>query len=125
MLDSDDAWRRAPGRSTDARRSPVIEIQLTWAERRARESDSRIGAAVLSSVPTEATHFWDCLATDGHEWHYVRVFGVGLGPFPNLSPSRIEEGIERFAETLPTAYRIRHLLHANPLHVDGSGSVSD
>ena len=125
MLGSDYASRRTPDGRTDARRSSVIEIQLTYAMSRASQSDSGIGAAVVSSVPTEATHFWDCVATDGHEWHYVRVLGVDLGPFPNLSPRRIEEGIERFAETLPTAYRIRHLLNANPLHVDGSGSVTD
>lgn len=125
MLDGDYAWRRTPDGRTNARCSPVIENQLTSAVVRAGQSESRIGAAVVRSVPTEAAHRWDCLATDRHEWHYLRVLGVDLGPFPNLSPHRIEEGIERFAGTLPAAYRITHLLNANPLHVDGSGSVSD
>ena len=126
MLGWGYAGRTTPaGGTSDARFSPVIEIQLTRAMSRARESGSRIGATVVRSCPTEARHLWDCLATDGHEWHYVRVLGVDLGPFPNLNPDKIEEGIERFAGTLPAAYRIRHLLNANPLHVNGSGSVSN
>ena len=125
MLGCEYAGRRAPDGKSNARCSPVIDIQLTYAMSRVRQSDSRIGAAVVRSVPAEATHLWDCLATDGHEWRYLRVLGVDVGPFPNLSPHRIEEGIERFAGTLPAAYRLRHLLNANPLHVEGSGSVSD
>lgn len=102
-----------------------IEVQLTRAMSRAHRSESGIGAAVVRSVATEGTHFWHCLATDGREWHYVHVFGAGVGPFPNFKPEEIEDGVERFAGTLPSAYRIRHLLNADPLHVDGSGSVSD
>lgn len=102
-----------------------IEVQLTHAVERACESESRIGAAVVRSGFTDETHFWHCVATDGGEWHYVHVLGVGVGPFPNLTPEAIEEGIERFAATLPRAYRIRHLINADPLHVDGSGSVGD
>lgn len=102
-----------------------VEDQLTRAEGRARESESGIGAALVSSNSTETTRLWYCIATDCHEWHYLHVYGVDTGPFPNLTPEQIEDGIERFAATLPAAYRMRHLLDADPLHVDRSGSVSD
>ena len=39
--------------------------------------------------------------------------------------ARIEQGIERFAATLPARDRIRHLLNANPLHIRADGTVSD
>jgi hypothetical protein len=102
-----------------------VEEQLSHAASRARESESGIGAAVVRSFPTETTRVWYCLATDGEEWHYLHVYDADTGPFPNLTPDQIEDGIERFAGTLPAGYRIRHLLNADPLHVDRSGSVSD
>jgi hypothetical protein len=37
----------------------------------------------------------------------------------------VEQGIERFAATLPAPDRIRHLLNANPLHIDRDGNVRD
>jgi hypothetical protein len=61
----------------------------------------------------------------GREWHYVRVVGVDLPPFPNISREQVEEGIERFAAALPARDRVRHLLNANPLHIDGDRNVSD
>ena len=68
---------------------------------------------------------WDCVVSDDREWHYVRVIGTNLGPFPNLSSEDVEEGIMRFAEELPATYRIRHLLNRNPLHIDSTGTVTD
>ncbi len=65
------------------------------------------------------------MVSDGGEWRYIRVEGTELGPFPNISTEDIEEGIIRFAATLPTRDRIRHLLNANPLHVDPDGEVRD
>jgi hypothetical protein len=103
----------------------VVEDQLSLAGSRAGESESGIGAAVVRSIPTETTRLWYCIVTDCHEWHYLHVYGVDTGPFPNLTPEQIEDGIERFAATLPAAYRMRHLLDADPLHVDRSGSVRD
>jgi hypothetical protein len=51
--------------------------------------------------------------------------GAGLPPFPNISSEQVEQGIERFAATLPARDRLRHLLNANPLHIDRDGTVSD
>ena len=68
---------------------------------------------------------WDCVVSDDREWHYVRVIGTNLGPFPNLSSEDVEEGIMRFAQELPATYRIRHLLNRNPLHIDRTGTVTD
>jgi hypothetical protein len=61
----------------------------------------------------------------GREWHYARVVGVDLPPFPNISREQVEEGIERFAAALPARDRVRHLLNGNPLHIDGDRNVSD
>jgi hypothetical protein len=70
-------------------------------------------------------HVWDCVVTDAREWHYVRVLGRDLGAFPNLPTEDVERGIERFAAKLPTEYRLRALLNANPLHIDSHGEVTD
>lgn len=95
------------------------------AEFHARESPSGIGAAVIHSTSENDEHVWECIVTDGHEWHYVRVVGVDLPPFPSISTEQVEQGIERFAATLPARDRIRHLLNANPLHIRADGTVSD
>jgi hypothetical protein len=95
------------------------------AEFHARDSPSGLGAAVIRSTSENGKHVWECIVTDGYEWHYVRVVGIGLGPFPNLSAEDVEWGIERFAATLPARDRIRHLLNANPLHIRADGTVSD
>lgn len=95
------------------------------AEFHARESPSGIGAAVISSDIKRGTHVWECVVSDGREWHHIRVLGPDLGPYPNLSSEDVEEGISRFAQTLPQAARLRHLLNANPLHIDRHGDVSD
>jgi hypothetical protein len=98
---------------------------LVHAQFHARESQTGIEAAVIRSEIDGDDHAWECVVTDGREWHYVRVLGTGVGPFPNLSTEDIEKGIQRFAATLPAQDRIRHLLNANPLHVDREGNVSD
>jgi hypothetical protein len=95
------------------------------AEFHARESPTGIGAAVVHSTFEDGAHVWDCIVTDGNEWHYVRVLGPDLGPFPNISAEDVEHGIERFAATLPARDRIRHVLNANPMHIDSHGMVSD
>jgi len=51
--------------------------------------------------------------------------GTGSRPFPNISAEDVEHGIERFAATLPARDRIRHVLNANPMHIDSDGMVSD
>jgi hypothetical protein len=81
--------------------------------------------AVVRSAIEEGEHIWDCIVTDGHEWHYVRVLGRDLGPFPNISSEDVELAVERFVATLPAPNRIRHLLNANPLHIGPDGTVSD
>jgi hypothetical protein len=91
----------------------------------AQRSASGIGAAVARSGSSDGEHFWECIVSDGQEWHFIRVLGVDLGPAPDVSSPDIEQGIERFAATLPESYRLDALLNANPLHVDRSGAVSD
>jgi hypothetical protein len=68
---------------------------------------------------------WECIVTDGREWHYIRVLGSGVGPFPDISLEAIESGIERFAGTLPAQNRLYNLLNANPLHLNRDRGVSD
>jgi hypothetical protein len=92
---------------------------------RARRSGTGIGAALVCSTSNEREHVWDCIVTDGREWHYIRVLGSGLGPFPDIPVEAIESGIERFAGTLPAQNRIYNLLIANPLHIDRNRNVSD
>ena len=91
----------------------------------ARRSPSGIGAAVARSGYDDGGHFWECIVSDGEEWHFIRVLGVELGPSTDLTSEDIEHGIEGFAATLPDSYRLRVLLNTNPLHVDRSGTVSD
>jgi hypothetical protein len=90
----------------------------------ARRSASGIGAAVERSGYSDGEHFWECIVSDGEEWHFMRVLGVDLGPSPDLATDDIEKGIERFARTLPESYRLQALVNTNPLHVDRSGTVS-
>ena len=96
---------------------------MAHAEYHARESGVGIGAAVISSEIEGDEHAWECVVTDCREWHYVRVVGTGVGPFPSISTEAVEQGIERFAATLPAQGRIRHLLNANPLHIDRDAKV--
>jgi hypothetical protein len=104
--------------------TPVDEA-LAHAEFHARAGVSGIGSAVVRSEYEDGGHFWDCVVTDGREWHYIRVLGPDLGPFPSFSSEDIESGIDRFAATLPSEARLRALLNANPLHVDRDGEISD
>ena len=53
------------------------------------------------------------------------MLGSNLGPFPNISTENIEQGIERFAATLPAQQRLRQLLNASPLHISRDGKVDD
>ncbi|MBV8219141.1 MAG: hypothetical protein JO325_11805 [Solirubrobacterales bacterium] len=86
---------------------------------------SGIGAAVSQSGYSHGEHFWDCIVSDGQEWHFIRVLGVDLDPTADLPTEQIEQGIERFAAALPEPDRLRALLNANPLHVDRSGLVGN
>jgi hypothetical protein len=102
-----------------------VEEHLIHARFQARENPTGIGAAVVGSAFEDGRHVWNCIVTDGREWHYIRVLGVDLGPSPDISPEDVEQGIERFAATLPAPDRIRHLVNANPLHIDRDGIVED
>jgi hypothetical protein len=113
-----------PQGSTPGAGTPAEDYRA-HAELHAREGTSGIGAAVVRSAYKAAEHIWDCIVSDRHEWHYIRVLGPDLGPYPNISTEDIEQGIDAFAATLPAEHRIRHLLEANPLHVDRTGVVSD
>jgi hypothetical protein len=55
----------------------------------------------------------------------VRVLGPDLGPFPSMPNEDIERAIDRFAATVPTEYRLRALLNANPLHLHRTGEITD
>ena len=102
-----------------------IDDHLAYARFRARESPAAIGAAVVESLYENDAHVWDCVVTDCREWRYIRVVGPGLAPWLNLPPEQVDDGIERFAATLPEVGRIHHLVNANPLHIDRAGTVSD
>jgi hypothetical protein len=104
--------------------TPVDEA-LAHAQFHARTGVSEIGSTVIRSGFKDSGHFWDCVVTDGREWHYIRVLGPGLEPFASFSSEDIESGIDRFAATLPSEGRLRALLNANPLHIDSSGEISD
>ncbi len=103
----------------------TVEEYLAHARFHAGVSASGIGAAVVRSGIKDEVHFWDCVVTDGREWHYIRVLGPDRGPFPSMSNDDIEAAIDRFAATLPTEYRLRALLNANPLHLHRTGEITD
>jgi hypothetical protein len=105
--------------------STPIPEHLAHARFHARESAAGVGAAVISAEIEGSDRAWECIVTDGREWRYVRVLGNGVGPFPNISAEDVEQGIERFAATLPAQGRLFHLLNANPLHIDRDGNVTD
>jgi hypothetical protein len=95
------------------------------AEFRARLSPSGIGAAVTTSSFEDGVHVWDCLVTDGMKWHYVKVLGPDLGPYPDIGIEDVEQAIERFAASLPEQDRLHQLRDADPLHIDREGVVRD
>jgi hypothetical protein len=116
----------------DVTSAPVRRVSVTYAEQyrahaafRARRNGIGIGAALVRSTSDESEHVWECIVTDGREWHYIRVLGPGLGQFPDIRVAEIESGIERFAGTLPAQNRIYNLLNANPLHIDRNRNMSD
>jgi hypothetical protein len=114
-----------PDRSSDLGQDRVSEDDLrAHAGFEARRSASGIGASVARSGYSGGEHFWECIVSDGEEWHFIRVVGLDLGPSPDLTPEDIEQGIERFAATLAESYRLRTLLNANPLHADRRGTIS-
>jgi len=103
-----------------------VAVYRAHAEYRALESATGIGAAVArSELDENLERVWNCVVTDGREWHYIRVEGRGLGPFPAISPEDVEQGIARFAAGLPSSFRLRALINANPLHLEPDGVVRD
>ena len=46
----------------------------------ARRSASGIGAAVARAGARDGEHFWECIVSDGEEWHFIRVLGVDFRP---------------------------------------------
>jgi hypothetical protein len=104
---------------------PPAEEFLEHAKFRARASPSGIGAAVTSSAFTDGAHRWDCIVTDGDDWHHISVLGSDLGPYPSLAPEDVEGAIERFAAALPATDRIHQLRDADPLRIDRRGVVRD
>jgi hypothetical protein len=115
-----------PDRFSDASPDAPAEDELrAHAAFHARQSASGIGAAVARFDRSDSGHYWECIVSDGEDWHFIRVLGVDLGSTPDLANEDIERGIEAYAATLPESYRLSALLNANPLHVDRSGRVSD
>ena len=106
-------------------RRPTTADAICHAEFHLREDGTGVGAAVVRSSFEHGQHVWDVIVCDADEWHYVRVLGSDLGPFANISTENIEQGIERFAATLPAGQRLRQLLNANPLHIGRDGKVHD
>lgn len=113
---------RFSDRSTD---SPSDDDLRAHAAFEARRNASGIGAAVARSAYSDDERSWECIVSDGEEWHFIRVLGVDLGPSTEFAPEDIENGIERFAATLPDSYRLAALLNADPLHVDRTGTVTN
>lgn len=91
----------------------------------AKRSPSGIGAAVARSGYSNGEHTWECIISDGEQWHFIQVLGVDVGPAAGLATDDVEQGIQAFAATLPQPSRLDALLSANPLHVDRSGTVTD
>jgi hypothetical protein len=106
-------------------RSPSTADILSHAEFHLCEDSTGVGAAVVRSSFEHGERAWDVIVRDADEWHYIRVLGSNLGPFPNISTENIEQGIERFAATLPAQQRLRQLLNASPLHISRDGKVDD
>jgi hypothetical protein len=104
--------------------SPALELR-EHAAFRAHTSTSGIGAGIVRSGLRDGEHFWECVVSNGHEWHYVQVLGRDLGRFQLLAAPEIERGIERFAARLPAQGRLWWLINANPLHIDRGGTVDD
>jgi hypothetical protein len=104
---------------------PRAADYLPHAEFRARERPSGIGCALLHSGFQDGRRVRECIVTDGDEWHYVTLLATGGVPYPNVSAEDVEQAVERFAASLPASFRIRHLINASPLHVDGDGHVFD
>ncbi len=107
------------------RASRNVDEYLAHARFHARESPAGIGAAVIESTVRDGQRTWDCVVTDGQEWHYVRVLGSDVGPFPNLSPEDVENGIARFAARWAAPQRLQRVVNANPLHMDRNANVTD
>jgi hypothetical protein len=104
---------------------PATGDTVSHAEFHVREDGTGVGAAVVRSSFEHGERVWDVIVRDAHEWHYVRVLGSDLGAFPNISTEDIEQGVERFAATLPPQQRLRQLLNASPLHIGRDGKVRD
>jgi len=114
-----------PDRFSDRSPDSLSEDDLrAHAAFEAGRSASGIGVAVARSEYRNDERSWECIVSDGKDWHFIRVLGVDLGPATQLAPEDIEQGIERFAATLPDSYRLGALLNANPLHIDRSGTVT-
>jgi hypothetical protein len=102
-----------------ARRPPTAD-RLSHAEFHLRED----GAAAVRSGFEHGERCWHCIVHDTDEWRYVGVRGLDLGPSPNLCAEDVEQGVERFAATLPVQQR-RRRFNPDPLHVDRDGPVRD
>ena len=92
---------------------------------RARHSQSGIGAAVVEFRfdAERDEHQWWCVVSDGDQYRYLEVCSRELGPWQRLSPTVVEEAIERFARTLPDHHRLYHLVSAGPLHLSRDGTA--
>jgi hypothetical protein len=95
------------------------------AEFNARGGESGVGASVVRDQYRDGHRVWECVVTDQQEWHYIEVIGTDVTGFEELDPEDVEHGIDRFAATLRSDYRLQALLNANPLHIDRSGKVTD
>jgi hypothetical protein len=104
---------------------PDTEEVREHAEFNARASVSGIGAAVARAEYRDGHHVWECVVSDGHEWHHIEVIGTDVVGFEELENDDIEQGIDRFAATLSSSYRLTALQNANPLHIDRAGQVTD
>jgi hypothetical protein len=104
---------------------PDSEDVREHAEFNARASASGIGAAIERTEYRDGHHVWECVVSDGQEWHHIEVIGTDVVGFEELENDEIERGIDRFAATLSSAYRLTALQNANPLHINRAGQVTN
>lgn len=128
--DTPQANASLSGGSEESARPPPLHMSEALGDAhahaafQARGNASGIGVSVTRAYHEGADRAWECLVSDGHKWHYIRLIGDKVGQYPNISPVDVEEGISQFAESLPKVGRLRHLLNMNPLHISRHGIVN-
>jgi hypothetical protein len=80
---------------------------------RAAVSPSGIGVAVADRMPAQASGLprWRCRLSDGRLFAWLELEIAG----PALTPSQLEQGVERWADALPAEDRLLALESLSPV----------